>query len=115
MADFFDTSSVRDDPAYWDDLTARVTAAARAAREAQPGALAWCANARGSWVAASLSLAAALVLMTIMAERSLANGMRAELADAIAPADLVGRALAVRDAPPVIDALLIGPQRTDGR
>jgi len=109
MSDLFDTSQVRDDAAHWDALAERV--AADAARESKEGGFAWFANSRASWVAASLLLAAALGFMALPAETSSARRFTADWAQALAPADDVGRAIILPDGPPAIGALVLGDQR----
>lgn len=106
MPDLFDTTQVRDDAAYWDALAERV--AADAARESKAGGFDWFAHSRAGWVAASLLLAAALGFMVLPAEDSSARTFSAVWAQALAPADDVGRAIMLHDGPPAIGALLLG-------
>jgi hypothetical protein len=108
MRDLFDTSQVRDDTRYWDALAERVAAAA--ARASSAGGFAWFAHSRASWVAASVLLAAALAFMALPAENSSAKGFSTAWAQALAPADGVGRAILWPDGPPAIGTLLLGGQ-----
>jgi hypothetical protein len=103
MTELFDTSGIRDDDAQWDALAARV--AARALERHSSGRF---GDSTASWVAASLLFAAALVIMIVSARTSPQQGV-AEWRTALAPADDVGRAIAVRDAPPAIGALVLDP------
>ena len=108
MPDLFDTTQVPDDAAYWDALAERV--ASHAARESNAGGFDWFVQSRASWVAASVLLAAALALMVLPDENSSAWSSRAEWAQALAPADDVGRAITLPDGPPAIGAMLLGDQ-----
>jgi len=108
MPDLFDTNQVRDDAGHWDALADRV--AANAARESNEGGFEWFARSRAGWVAASLLLAAALAFIELPAEDPSATGFSAEWAQAVAPADDVGRAITSHDGPPAIGALLLGGQ-----
>ena len=102
MTEIFDTSNVRDDDAHWQSLADRVAANVIAAngsgRIATPAAL---------WVGVSLAFAASLALM-IFSGRSASVRDDAALRVALAPADDVGRALALPDAPPKIGDLVLG-------
>ena len=106
MSDLFDTSQIRDDPRYWDALAERV--AVNASREANAGGFDWLVHSRGGWVAVSLLLAAALALTLLPDERRATRSLSAAWAQAVAPADAVGRSLVLRDGPPPIGALLLG-------
>jgi hypothetical protein len=109
MSDLFDTSRIRDEPAHWDALAERV--AANAARESARGGLGWFADSRASWIAASLLLAAALAFTALPVEDSGRGSLSLEWAQALAPADDVGKAIISADGPPAIGALLLGGQR----
>jgi hypothetical protein len=102
MTEIFDTSSVRDDDAHWQALAERVTANVIAGNDsgriAAPAAL---------WVGVSLAFAASLALM-IFSGRPVSARDDAALRVALAPADDVGRALALPDAPPKIGDLVLG-------
>jgi hypothetical protein len=104
--DVFGTSHVRDDAGYWDALAERI--AADAARLSKAGGFDWFARSRASWVAASLLVAAALAFMVLPTDSSSARSVGAEWAQALAPADDVGRTIALRDDPPAIATLLLG-------
>jgi len=106
MPDLFNTSQIPDDTRHWDALAERV--AADAARESKGEGFEWFAHSRASWVAASLLLAAALAFMGLPVEDSSAKNFSAGWAQALAPADDVGRAIISHDGPPAIGALLLG-------
>jgi hypothetical protein len=106
MPDFFDTTHVRDDARHWDALAERV--AANAARQSKGRAFDWLAHSRASWVATSLLLAAALALIVLPSDNSSVTSRSVEWAQALAPADNVGRAIILHDGPPAIGALLLG-------
>ena len=105
MPELFDTTQVRDDAGHWDALAERV--AADAARESKRGGFEWFGRSRASWVVASL-LAAALAFMVLPTENSAPRSFTAEWAQALAPADAIGRAITLHDGPPGIGALLLG-------
>jgi hypothetical protein len=107
MPDLFDTTQVRDDPTSWDVLAERV--AANAARRSRGSGFDWLAQSRTSWVAASLLLVAAIAFMVLPAGESSVRTPNAEL-EVLAPADDVGKAIVLRDAPPAIGALLLNSQ-----
>lgn len=102
MTEIFNTQSVRDDDAHWQALAERVAANAIAGNDsgriAAPAAL---------WMGVSLAFAASLALM-IFSDRPASARDDAALRVALAPADDVGRALAVPDAPPKIGDLVLG-------
>ena len=106
MPDRFETGQVPDDPGHWDALAARV--AAGAARRARVGGFDRLARSRTGWIVASLLLAAALGFLMLPAGGSAARRIGAEWARAVAPADAMGRALLLPDAPPPIGGLLFG-------
>jgi hypothetical protein len=107
MPDLFDTTHVRDDPTSWDALAQRV--AANATRRSRGSGFDWLAQARMSWIAASLLLAAAVAFMVLPAGKSSVRTPNAEL-QVLAPADDVGKAIVLREAPPAIGALLLSSQ-----
>ncbi|HEV8363600.1 MAG TPA: hypothetical protein VGQ52_08765 [Gemmatimonadaceae bacterium] len=104
MADLFDTSRVRDQAQFWDELADRV--ATQAERKSRGSALDWLAQSRSSWVAASLVLASALALLMLSGERAPARP-GATWEQALAPTDDMGKAIAMFDTPPAIGALLL--------
>jgi hypothetical protein len=115
MPELFDTSGVPDDEAHWDALATRV------ASRVATGALADRRAGRFSsspavWLGVSALFAAGLVAMILSGRPASSNSSNSsnssdggELRVVLAPADDVGRALAVRDAPPAIGALLLEP------
>ena len=105
MSDPFDRTEGRDDAGYWDALAERV--AANAARESRENGLDWLARSRTGWIAASLLLVAALTFLMLPAETSAARSLGRAWAQALAPADDVGKAIILRDSPPAIGALLL--------
>jgi hypothetical protein len=109
MPDLFDTRQIRDDVAYWDTLALRVSA--EAARRAKPRGSDWLVYSRTSWIAASLLLAAALAYMALPRDRTSARSVSTEWAQALAPADDMGKAITLEDGPPEIGALLLGGRR----
>src|SRR5881397_784565 len=108
MTDLFDTTRVRDEPAHWDALTERI--AAHAARATDGGGVGWLAHSPAAWLGTALLLAAALAVMLLPAESSSARSLSAAWAQALAPADAVGKAIVSQDDPPAIGALLLGGQ-----
>jgi hypothetical protein len=102
MTEIFDTRRVRDDDAHWQALAERVasnaTAGNTSGRIATPAAL---------WVGVSLAFAASLVLM-ILSGRPASSRDDTALRVALAPADDVGRTLALLDGPPKIGDLVLG-------
>jgi hypothetical protein len=111
MPDFFDTTGIPDDPEHWDAVARRVAATARASR---PSSLDWLASSRAAWVAASLLLVAAWVLMT-PTERSSEKPLPVSWTEALTPKDGVGKAIVIRDSPPPIGALLLSATRAGER
>ena len=111
MSRLFDTTPIQDDAEYWDALAERV--AANAAIESQGGGSGfdWLTQSSTSWIAASLLLAAAVAFMVAQTDNSSATS-NAEWEQALAPADGVGTAIILRDAPPAIGALLLRVQGT---
>jgi hypothetical protein len=103
-ADLFDTAQIPDDPQHWDALAARV-AAATAPRFERSG-FDWLANSRASWVATSVLTAIALTVVILAADGS-AAGISKEWAQALAPADDIGKAIIVREGSPAIGSLLL--------
>lgn len=112
MPDLFDTTRVPDSPEHWDALAERV--AATAARESKLSSFDWLASSRAAWVAASLLLLVAWALM-MPTESSSARSFSGEWAQALAPADNVGKGIMIRDSPPAIGALLVGERRGGDR
>ena len=99
MTELFDTRGVRDDDAHWQSFAERVAAGAVASGRGRPFA-----SSTVLWAGASLAFAASLILMLASAP----TPDDAALRIALAPADDVGRALALRDAPPKIGELVLG-------
>jgi hypothetical protein len=107
IPDLSDTSTIPDEPAYWDALAARVTA--RATRRG----FASFAASRSGWIAAAVLVAAALALAAL--PRAATRSMRgAQWVLALAPSDRLGRSLAWRERPPAIGGLLLGDQSAGG-
>lgn len=104
MPDLFDTRQVPDDASYWDTLAERV--AAHAARDSGGTVLDWVANSRSSWIAASLLLAAGIAFMASPVEDSSTLSLTPTLSQPVTPADDLGKAIASRDTPPSVGALL---------
>ena len=104
MADFFDTSQIPDDAEYWAALATRVTV--EAGHDSSATAFVWFAQSRVGWVAASILLAAALVL-NVMSIRASPTTYRTDWVRALAPADDVGRSVVSSSSPPAIAALLL--------
>lgn len=105
MPDLFDATQIRDEPEHWDALATRV--AATAAREARRSGFDWLATSRAGWVAALLLVAAVLAFVVLPAEDRSARSVVPEWAQSLAPTDDVGKAIALRDSPPAIGALLL--------
>lgn len=104
MVDLFDTSQIRDDANYWNDLATRVVDDVK--RDAASSSLAWLARPRAIVIAASLLVAAALAIS--MLSRTPSSSRDVQWTEALAPNDDVGKTIAVRDGPPPIGALLLG-------
>src|SRR5207247_2075946 len=105
MPDFFDTTSVRDEPEHWDAIAERV--AGIAARKSTRSSVEWLAHSRAGWISAGLLLSAALLSIFAAGENASAASRDAEWAQLLAPADEVGRAIVLPDRPPPIGALLL--------
>ena len=105
-AELFDTKFVPDDAAYWDALAVRV--ASRAERSTA-SAFDWFSRSRAGVVAASLLVAAALILVLMPAARTVSDDWNAPLA----PADGLARAIMSPDRPPPIGALLVSISRVE--
>ncbi|HXT17570.1 MAG TPA: hypothetical protein VN706_18150 [Gemmatimonadaceae bacterium] len=99
--ELFDTRGVKDDADHWDALAERI------AREAARP------SSRAGLIAASLLLAASLAFMT-MTWRQASPRPAAELGQALAPSDDVGRAMASTGKPPAVAALLFDQPRQSG-
>ncbi|HKT06505.1 MAG TPA: hypothetical protein VJR24_01310 [Gemmatimonadaceae bacterium] len=103
MDELHDTSSIPDEPAYWDALTSRIasTAAQRSS------AVAWVGSRQIGWLTAACAAAAAAIAMAAViatARPRQANGT-ALLASVLVPNDAVGRVLAAASSPPSVSAL----------
>ena len=105
MPDLFDTRQIPDDDAYWDALADRV--AARAALDSDETVLDWFAHSRGSWIAASLLLAAGIAFMVLPVGDPSSPSLAPALSQSVTPGDDLGKALVSRDVPPSIGALLL--------
>jgi hypothetical protein len=103
MTELFGTNGVHDDDAHWDALASRV--ATRALAEQRAGRF---ASSPAIWLGVSALFAAGLVVM-ILSGQPAPSPDSGELRVVLAPPDDVGRALAVRDAPPAIGALMLEP------
>lgn len=100
VAEFFDTSRVPDDPAYWHELEVRVGAALlRRASMTR-----WLTTGRSAWLAAaSIAVAAALAVSVAELRHDAGNAAEPQgLAIAIVPTDHLGRLLAGSDVPPTL-------------
>ncbi len=108
MPEPFDTSSLSDDPAYWDALAQRVTRAAVGGSFASD----WLARGRAPWVVAtSLAVAATLVFALLARPRQELGTSSADWATVLAPRDAIGRSIASSDAaPPIGEILRVGAQ-----
>jgi len=105
MPDLFDTAFVRDETEHWDSLAKRV--AANTIRQSKRDGFAWLARSHAVWVAASLLLAVALMSMLARTDKSSERSGSVEWRELLAPADDVGRAIVLPNAPPAIGALLL--------
>ena len=104
MSELFDTRGVKDDQEHWDALAERV------AREAVRRA----AASRAGLIAASLLLAASLAFMAVTWRQR--PTPVAELGQALAPRDDVGRAIVLTGRPPAVAALLFAaPRAAEGQ
>ena len=65
----------------------------------------WIGEHRAIWAAATL-LVAALMLFAVLQQRSSSAAPNLGWIEAIAPRDVVGRAIATRDRPPALETLL---------
>jgi hypothetical protein len=101
--ELFSGVPIRDDAAHWDELAARVTHAAL--REGRRAALERFGQSRAGFAAAAALLLAALAYFA--APQSSPSSAGVEWAQALAPADDVGRAIVTRDGPPSIGALML--------
>lgn len=110
LSEFFDTKSVRDDPASWDRLAQRV--AEQATRESRRDAIQWLSQLRAGWIAASLVAFGLLAAMLAASQES--ARLRDRAADwegFLAPADDIGRTMTTADRPPPIGALVLGTRK----
>lgn|SRR5690348_4395479 len=109
MVDVFDTSSIPDEPAYWDALASRIANAAPRSRSG----VAWVGSRRSGWMAAAyLAAAAAMVLAAVMATaHPRGPATAAVLASVLAPNDPLGRMVAGA-APPSLAALSVDAPRS---
>jgi hypothetical protein len=97
----------RDDAEYWNALADRVASAA--VRHAKSNSLEWLAQSRAGWATTLLLVSAALVFMMLPSGRPVGDPGPASL-DVVLPTDEVGKAMARRDQPPSIGALLVEPR-----
>ena len=108
MSELFDTRGVNDADEHWDALAKRVAReAALRSSASRHGGISSLATSRGGLIAASLLLAASLAFLTMTWSRASTNP-GAELGQALAPRDDVGRAIALTGRPPAVAALLFG-------
>jgi len=104
MVEHFDTSSIPDDPAYWDAATARVVNAVRRRRQST---LAWLSGGPAAWVAAAaftvISVSLALALSGGIARRQRDVAVVSSLM--LTPNDRLGRIIADAVVPPMLTEL----------
>lgn len=107
MSELFDTRGVHDTAEHWNALADHVAreAARRSGSSRHTGA---------GLIAASLLLAASLALLT-MTWRQPRMKAAAELGQALAPTDDVGRAIVLTGRPPAVAALLFDQPREGGQ
>lgn len=113
MDELHDTSSIPDEPAYWDALTSRIASAAAQ----RSSAVAWVGSRRTAWLTAACAGAAAVIaIATVIATaRPRQTNGAALLAAVLAPNDAVGRMLAAAPSPPsVSDLQPAGAPRAEG-
>ena len=104
MTDPFDTSSISDDPAYWDALAERVTRTA----VRRPVAAEWLSRGSTPWLVATSLACAASLIFALIADRGL-QPQRTGNADwmaVLAPHDAIGRSFASSESAPPIGELL---------
>jgi hypothetical protein len=109
MTDLYPINIDNDNGERWDERAARVAREAMRQSDARGGVA--FAQSRVTWIAASLLFAAGLVLMVVSARAPVASPT-AELQLVVAPADDLGRAIALRERPPEIEALMLEPPRS---
>ena len=109
MDDLFDTSRIPDDREHWDALATHV--ATRAVRTRSP--ILWLGEQKASWAAAALLVAASL-LFAVLQRRPAITTSSAAWTEAMAPTDVVGRAIATRDHPPALGTLIFVSARKPG-
>lgn len=110
MSELFDTNRVSDDAEIWDALAERV--AREAERRSRATGLGSRATMRTGLIAASLLLVASLAFMTWSSRQ--APRPAAELGQALAPSDDVGRAMVRTGRPPAVAALLLDEPSSGG-
>ncbi len=108
MSELFDTRGAKDDAEHWDALAERI--ASEAARRSRHAGVASLAATRAGLIAASLLLVVSLAFMTMTWRRS-SPRPAAELGQALAPSDDVGRAIVLTGRPPAVAALLFDTAR----
>lgn len=103
MDELHDTSSIPDEPAYWDALTSRIANAAAQ----RSSAVAWVGGRRTGWLTAAGAVAAAVIAMAVLmgTPRPRHAAGDALLAAVLAPNDAVGRMLAAAPSPPSVSEL----------
>ena len=99
------TDDHRDDVEYWDALANRIATAV--ARERTRNGVQWLAHSRAGWVLTSLLVVAVVAYLMLPIGPPIADQIWSNV---IAPNDEVGRAIALRDQPPAIGALLLDPR-----
>ena len=107
MPEIHGTSSVSDDPRYWDALANRVVAAAT-----RPRAGEWLASTHALLVATVTAALAASLVWTLAAGVNASRMPNDVWALALSPSDRVGRSLSSRAAPPLLAELLLANTRT---
>jgi hypothetical protein len=114
MSELFDTRGVKDSAEHWDALAERVASdAARQLRASRHSGVGSFAASPGGLIAASLLLAASLAFMAMTWQQA-SPRPAAELGQAIAPSDDVGRAIVLTGRPPMVAALLFDEPRGGG-
>src|SRR2546427_5138340 len=109
MSDLFGTTQVHDDPEHWNELAARVVAAA--IRRSNRSGFDWLTQSRAGWVAASCALIVMLGSALLAFRQPSATSSRVDWVQALAPSDAVGKAITLPDRAPAIGSLLLGPGR----
>jgi hypothetical protein len=109
MSNLFETSGVHDDDAHWNARAEQVAALAMAAKS---GRVAERKLPVAVWGIVSLAFAASLIFM-LLSGRAEAPRADTALRIALAPADDVGRMIALTDAPPKIGDILLDSAKAE--